>query len=153
VTSPRVATWLRRATIVFVTVWAVRSLIVSGDALLHEHLRSVLTTSQWATQATSGDGFEQSLIRIRASVPASDKVLVVWANPPDYYYAYFWSTFWLFPRKVDVVSSLTPPQLGEADTVVSVRRAFERQPEFAGYRLATVDAFPDYIVTTYVRAG
>ena len=139
--------------IVFVTVWAVRSLIISGDAVLNEHLRSALATSPWVTQANSGDGFEQSLVRIQGSIPTSDRVIIVWFNAPDYSYAFFWATFWLFPRKVAVVSSLDPGRQGQADAVVSVRTPSEPQPVFSEFHPVTVYTFPDYVVTTYERNG
>ncbi len=152
-TSPRRATFLRRVAIVFVTAWAVRSLIVSGDAVLNEHFRSALVTPPWATQAVSGDGFEQSLIHIRDSLPSGDRVVVVWNNPPDYWYAYFWSTFWLFPRKVTIATTFNPPSLQDADALMVVRRPLEAPPDFGGFTPSKVYLYPDYVVTTYVRNG
>jgi hypothetical protein len=153
VTSPRLATLLRLVTIFFVTAWAVRSLIVSGDQVLNEPFKSVLVTPPWVTQARSGDGFEQSLIRIRTDLPASDRVIVIWTNPPDYYYAYFWSTFWLFPRRVSVVSGVNTSQEPDAEALMDVRRPFEPQPTFPGFSLVAAYSYPDYVVTTYRRNG
>jgi hypothetical protein len=153
VTPPRGASALRRVTIVFITAWAVRSLIVSGDAVLHEHLRSTLVTSPWVTQASAGDGFEQSLVRIRTSIPNSDRVDVIWTNPPDYYYAFFWSTFWLFPRKVTVLGDFEPAQLAQADVLVYVRLPSVPSADVNGFTVLDVYTFPDYIVTTYRRDG
>ncbi len=152
-TPARRATFLRRVTIVFVTAWAVRSLIVSGDAVLHEHMGSVLTTSPWVVQASAGDGFEQSLVRIRTSIPSSDSVDVVWSNPHDYYYAYFWSTFWLFPRKVTVLGDFEPAQLARADVLVHVRLPNMPSADVNGFTVVDVYTFPDYVVTTYRRDG
>ena len=152
-TSPRVATLLRLATIVFVTAWAIRSLIVSGDQALNERFKSVLVTPPWVTQAKSGDGFEQSLIRIRSDLPVGDRVVVVWTNPPDYYYAYFWSTFWLFPRRVSVVDGVNLSQEPDADALMHVRRPFEPPASFPGFKLTATYTYPDYVVTEYGRDG
>jgi hypothetical protein len=150
-TSPRFATFARRATILFVTAWAVRSLIVSGDAVLNEHFGSALRTSPWVAQAAAGDGFEQSLVQIRATLPAGDSVAVVWPNAPDYYYAYFWSTFWLYPRKVSVYTSLDPTQLTGVNAVVLVGAPDQPAPDLAGFRPGVAYTFPDHVVTTYQR--
>lgn len=152
-TPPRFPTFLRALTIVFVTAWAVRSLIVSGGQVLDEHFRSVLTTPPWVTQARSGDGFEQSMVRLRADLPASDRVNVVWINVPDYFYAYFWSTFWLFPRNVTVVSSANTSFDPAAKALVHVRQSSQPPPYFPGYVVATIYTYPDYIVTTFRRDG
>lgn len=151
-TSPRLTTFLRRAAIVFVTAWAVRSLIVSGDAVLNEHFRSALLNPPSATQAAAGDGFDQSLIHVRDVLPSGDSVVVLWINAPDYYYAYFWSTFWLFPRKVTVVDRVIPGALQGADAVMVVLHPHEWQPELGGFRRSTVYSYPDYVVATYVRS-
>ena len=152
-TSRRSATLLRLVTIAFVTAWAVRSLIVSGDQVLNEHFRSVLTTPPWVAQAKAGNGFEQSLVRIRADLPAGDRVIVVWTNPPDYYYAFFWSTFWLFPRRVSVVTGVNLSQGPEADALVDVRASSEPPPNFTGFKLVQDYTYSDYVVTTYRRDG
>lgn len=152
-TSSRRTTFLRRVTIVFVTAWAVRSLIVSGDAVLNEHFRSALFNSPWTTQATSGDGFDKSLIQVRDALPSGDSVVVLWINAPDYYYAYFWSTFWLFPRKVTVVDKVDPSALHGADAVVFVLPPNSLQPDVAGFARSTVYSYPDYVVATYLRNG
>lgn len=137
----------------FITAWAVRSLVVTGDAALNEHLRSTLLSSPWVTQARSGDGFEQSLIQIRQTLPGHDSVLVVWSNPPDYYYAYFWSTFWLFPRKVTVATSVDASQVNAADAIVVVRRPSEQSPDIGDLRLVATYSYPDYVVMAYERDG
>jgi hypothetical protein len=151
--SGRRSTFLRRAAVVFITAWAVRSLVVTGDAALNEHLTSTLLSSPWVTQARSGDGFEQSLIQIRQTLPGHDSVLVVWSNPPDYYYAYFWSTFWLFPRRVTVATSVEGSQVDAADAIVVVRRPSEQSPAFQGMRLVATYSHPDYVVMAYERDG
>jgi hypothetical protein len=151
VTPPRLATFLRALTVVFVTAWAVRSLIVSGDQVLNEHFKPVLMTPPWVTQAISGDGFEQSMVRLRGDLPAGDRVNVVWINVPDYYYAYFWSTFWLFPRAVTVVDSPNTSLDPAARALVHVRRSSEPPPYFPGFVVVTTYTFPDYIVTRFRR--
>lgn len=152
-TSQRFAVLGRRATILFITAWAVRSLIVSGDAVLNEHFGSALRTPPWVVQATAGDGFEQGLVRIRASLPANESVAVVWPNAPDYYYAYFWSTFWLFPRKVNVYTSLDPAQLSGANAVVLVGPPDQPAPDIVGFHPAAAYSFSDHLVSTYERDG
>jgi hypothetical protein len=138
-------------TIVFVTAWAVRSLIVSGNQALDEYLRSALMTPPWVTQARHGGGFEQGLVRLRADLPAGDRVTVVWINAPDYWYAYFWSTFWLFPRPVTVVDIADGSLDPAAGLVVDIRRPSEPPPNFPGFVAIATYTYPDYIVRTFRR--
>jgi hypothetical protein len=144
---------LPRLAILFAAAWAVRSLIVSGDAVLNEPFQSVFVTPPRVTQAKAGDGFEQSLLRIDATIPPTDRVVVLWVDPPYESYVFFWSTYWLYPRKVTVVGSLDRVALTPADTLVDIRLPAETEPVVSGYYHVTDYSHSDYVVTVYRRAG
>lgn len=151
--SPRRAGLLARLAVVFLAAWALRSLIVTGGAVLNEPFRSVLATPPWSTQRTSGNGFEMSLLQINASIPASDRVLVAWIDPPNYSYVFFYATYWLYPRKVTVVTSLEPAALTAADILVDIRLPAEPEPTIEGYQRVKVYGYSDHVVTVFGHAG
>src|SRR5205823_15102746 len=92
--------WLRRVAVVLVVAWAVRRLVVTGGEVMGEPLRTRLVPPPWTQQAMGGNGFEMSLVRINGEIPRSDRVIVAWIDPPNPDYVFFYSTYWLYPRKV-----------------------------------------------------
>jgi hypothetical protein len=138
---------------VFVAAWVVRSLIVTGDAVLNENFRAVLLTPPRVVQATAGNGFEMSLLQINESIPLSDRVVVVWIDPPNSSYVYFWSTYWLYPRKVIVVPTLDPSRLTGSDALVDVRLPEDPEPSIPGFDRVRVYSYSDHVITLYRHAG
>ena len=151
--ASRLVGLLPRLAVVVLAAWAVRSLIVTGGAVLNESFGVVLTTPPRATQATSGNGFEMSLLQINASIPALVWILVVWVDPPDYSYVFFYSTYWLYPRKVTVVTSLDPSAITPADTLVDIRLPWEPEPSTDGYQRVKVYSYSDHVITVFRHAG
>jgi hypothetical protein len=139
--------------IVFVAAWAIRSLIVTGDAVLNQHPRQLLTTRPATAQVAASDNFTQSLIRASDSLPKTEKVLVYWSNPPDRQYLFFWATYWLFPRPVTVTTSIDASLISAANVILVVRRPNDPEPDLSGFTASATDTHPDLVVTTYTRSG
>jgi hypothetical protein len=144
---------LSRLAIVFIAAWAIRSLIVTGDAVLNQHVRQLLTTSPAAVQLAASDSFTRSLIKADASLPKTDKVAVYWSNPPDQQYLFFWSTYWLFPRHVTVATQLDPSLVSTANAILVVTRPNAPQPDLNGFAASARDTQPDLVMTTYTRTS
>ncbi len=146
------AGFLNRLTVLFVAVWAIRSLIVMGSATMNEHYRTVLKTPPSVTQSMVGTSFDQSLLKIDRAIPPTARVAVIWSEPaPGYSTAFFWSTYYLYPRRV-VLGLLNDPKIdyGE-DVIIFVRGPGLPPPAPEGFRTVSTDAYPDAIVTTYRR--
>jgi hypothetical protein len=95
-----------RVVLGFAFVWALNSLLGSGDLLKAEHYSYVLRTPPSIQQAHDGDAYAQTLLILR-QLPAHDRLLVIWKmTQPSveygYWYAYLWANYWLYPRQVDV---------------------------------------------------
>jgi hypothetical protein len=145
------ASGLRRLTVVFVAAWAIRNLIVTGDAVLNEHYGQVLRTAPAITQVAMADSFTQSLIRADHSLPKTSRIIVYWRNPPALDYFFFWSTYWLYPRRVTVVTRIDASVPIDADAVLTVRKPNEPEPGLTGFVPTVTDTHPDLVVTTFTK--
>jgi hypothetical protein len=144
--------FLYRITVLFVAVWAIRSLVVIGSATMNEHYRTVLKTPPSLTQSITGTSFDQSLFKIDRVIPRTARVAVVWADPsPDYWSVFFWATYYLYPRRVAEASTSVPELVNRTDAIVFVRRPEEPPMTVEGFTLAATDTYPDLTVTTYLR--
>jgi hypothetical protein len=146
------AGFLYRLTVLFVAVWAIRSLVVIGSATMNEHYRTVLKTPPSVTQSMTGTSFDQSLFKIDRGIPRTARVAVVWAYPsPDYWSVFFWATYYLYPRQVAVAATVFPELVSRTDAIVFVRRPDEPPLTLEGFTIASTDAYPDLTVFTYLR--
>jgi hypothetical protein len=147
--------WLLSATVVFVTAWAIRSLIVTGATVLDGHVTSLLETSPPQAQGAIGDPVADTLLKIDHSIPPHASVLVFW-EVPDYWggisFGQFWPTFWLYPRKVTLTDNFTDALTPTTDVVIQVRSPDQVALTPNGYT-QTFDAYyPNVTVTTYERS-
>jgi hypothetical protein len=150
----RVARFLSRLTIVFVTVWAVRALVVTGNAVLNEPFRHYLLTPPSLTQARAGTSFDQSLIQIDHRIPKTIRVAVIWSDPrPDPYAAYAFSSYFLFPRPITLAKEYDPRLDNQADALIFVEPPDQSPPRLPSFTRRSVDEFRDIIVFTYERAS
>src|SRR5260370_2647010 len=105
-----------------------------------------------ATRAVRGiarSSFDQSLLKIDRAIPRTARVAVIWSEPaPGYDTAFFWSTYYLYPRRV-VLGPLNDPKIdyGE-DVIIFVRGPGEPPPAPEGFTPVSTDAYPDAILTT-----
>lgn len=144
--------FLYRLTVLFVAVWAIRSLVVIGTATMNEHYRTTLKTPPSVTQSVTGTSFDQSLFKIDRAIPRTARVGVVWSYPvPDYWAVYFWATYYLYPRQVAEAASTVPELVSRSDALVFVRGPQEPALTVDGFTLVLRDVYPDVIVTTYLR--
>jgi hypothetical protein len=145
--------WPAALGVTFVAAWAIRSLIVTGGIVVAEDYKTALTTEPRRTQAIAGDPFAQSLLKIDRRLPRQDRVVVIWDNPDlPAGYAFFWATYWLFPRPVTVTVDRESAFLGQFDSLIDVR-----PPDHAGlnapdsYAVDSADTYPRLTITTYRR--
>jgi len=150
VASVRRTRLLYRLTVLFVAVWAIRSLAETGHDTLNEHYLTVLKTPPSVTQSMVGTGLDQSLLKIDQAIPRTARVAVIWSDPtPDYWGVFFWSTYYLYPRRVEVAPTPFPDLVSRADAIVFVRRPDQPPLAFVGFTPASSDEYPDVVVTTY----
>ena len=144
--------FLYRLTVLFVAVWAIRSLIIMGNATMGEHYRTVLKTPPSVTQSMTGTSFDQSLLKIDRALPQTARVAVIWNFPsPDYWSVFFWATYYLYPRQVTLALVPDPELVNRTDAIVFVRHPDEPLFPMGGFTLTSRDVYPDVIVTTYRR--
>ena len=144
--------FLYRLTVLFVAVWAIRSLIFMGNATMGEHYRAVLKTPPSVIQSMTGTSFDQSLFKIDRAIPRTARVAVIWNFPsPDYWSAFFWATYYLYPRQVTLALVPEPELINRTDALVFVRHPDEPLFPMSGFTLTSRDVYPDVIVTTYRR--
>lgn len=149
---------IARLALVFMTAWAIRCLVTTGGEVLNLPLGHLLRSAPAASQAQAGDGFAQSLQSLRGSIPNSSRVLIVWRGPSrsiQYLYGYFWSTYWLSPRKVQFVLALdSVPSVSPPDAILLVAVKPAASEEIAGFRQVARYEYPDgYAITAYQRSN
>lgn len=147
----QVPRFLYRLTVLFVAVWAIRSLVVMGTATMNEHYRTVLKTPPGDTQSVTGTSFDQSLFKIDRAIPRAARVAVIWTSPPDYWAAFFWATYYLYPRQVAEAPAISPELVNRTDALVFVRAPDDPPLTVDGFTLSLRDVYPDVVVTTYLR--
>jgi hypothetical protein len=148
----QVPRFLYRLTVLFVAVWAIRSLVVMGTATMNEHYRTVLRTPPGVTQSVTGTSFDQSLFKIDRATPRTARVALIWVSPsPDYWAVFFWATYYLYPRQVAEASTISPDLINRSDALVFVRGPDDPPLTVDGFTLALRDVYPDVVVTTYLR--
>jgi hypothetical protein len=150
-TKVRRSSRLRRVALLFVYAWAVYTLIEGGGVLTSEQYARTLQTAPRAAQGGAGDGYAQALIKLERTLPYGQRVVVVWRRPDKgelgFWYSYFWSTYWLYPRRVDVVTDpgAIAPGFG---ILLDVRSTSEPElPPPAGYTVVSTYQYPDLLVT------
>lgn len=148
-------TLLPTAAVVFITAWAVRSLVVMGADMLDERYTAMLTRPPSEAQATASDAFAQSLLKINSTIPPQATVLVFW-QVHNYFqplsYGFYWSTFWLYPRQVTVSDRPDDALYPTSQVVVQVRSGDQQRLTLPGYSLVSEDPFPSIIISTYERS-
>ena len=141
--------------VVFITAWAVRSGVVTGAALLNEHPGALLRGSPAAAQSAVREAFAQGLLKINQRIPAHASVMVLWEvkGYAPFSYAFFWSTFWLYPRKVTVTDRPDDALSPTTDVFVQVHSADQQPLSPTGYRVVSDDSGPALTITTYERSS
>jgi hypothetical protein len=152
--SRRLTGAIRGVSLVFVAAWAIRSLVVTGATVLNQPFGAMLRTPPAQVQARTGSGFAQSLIPLQSLIPKTDRVYLLWDGQQDdglRAYAYFWSSYWLYPRRVTVSSNADGIDPARFDTLVHVTLgAPPAHPQLARLTPDHVLSYADgFTVTTY----
>jgi hypothetical protein len=148
----------RQIALLLLYAWAVYSLVQGGSLILREPYMQVLATAPRAAQGGVGDGYAQTLIKLERSLPYDQRVLLVWRRPEKgvvgFWYGYFWATYWLYPRQVDIVTDRAAAPATAYGIVLDVRSADQSQPDAAaGYFIDSTSTYPDQVITVLRAAG
>lgn len=147
---------LRGFALLFVYAWAVYTLIQGGSLLVDEHYLDNLRVAPRAAQGATGDGYAQTLIKLERTLPAHDPVQLVWRRSDGgaigFWYGYFWATYWLYPRQVDIITdpaSIDPLHKILLDVRSSEKAELTPPP---GYTISAVYPYTDQVVTVFLKS-
>jgi len=105
-------------------LWTLHTLVVTGPIMLNAHYTDLLRgTPQGAVRALLGDPIQDSTQEVVASVPAHGDVLVLVDASELDGFAYFWLTYWLYPRHVQLSADLAAASTTSATSIVYFQRA------------------------------
>jgi hypothetical protein len=148
---------LHRFALLFVYAWAVYTLIQGGSLLIGEPYLDNLRVAPRAAQGAAGDGYAQTLIKLERTLPAHERVELVWRRTDGgavgFWYGYFWATYWLYPRQVDIVIDATSIDSAHG-VLLDVRSVqdVELVPP-PGYAISATYTYPDQVVTVFLRSN
>lgn len=122
-----------------IALWALHTLIVTGSLLLDEHYGHLLAgTPDGAPRAPLTDLIQDSTGDLTANLPAKGSVLVV-VDPQELPgFAFFWLSYRLYPRHVDISGDPSSAASTNDDSIVYFQRP--DAPDLAvpdRYRLAS----------------
>jgi hypothetical protein len=123
----RIARELRRAVRAFgvglLVLWTLHTLVVTGPLLLNAHYQELLDGHPQLTVSAPLSGLIQDTTpRLVASLPANGSVLFL-VDPQEVGgFAYFWLSYWFYPRHVDVSGDLGAAATTSARSIVYFQR-------------------------------
>lgn len=137
-------------------MYGLYALIHGGHLVTSESYIQALHVAPRAAQGAAGDGYAQTLIKLERTLPAGDRLLLIWRRQDSqpaigFWYGYFWATYWLYPRTVDIVTSAGSSG-GNYTTLLDVRSTCVPEIEVpVGYAVTTTYTYPDQVVTVLRR--
>lgn len=128
--------------------------MITGGAAVNEPIATTLRSSPATVQAQTGTGFARSLIPLQTLLPRTDRIYLLWDGPQDdglRAYAYFWASYWLYPRPVTVGSTTQLIDPARFDTVLQVTvGSAPARPELGQVELIQTLRYPDgFAVAVY----
>jgi hypothetical protein len=148
---------LREFALLFVYAWAVYTLIQGGSLLLAEPYLDNLRVAPRAAQGAAGDGYAQTLIKLERTLPAHERVQLVWrrseGDAVGFWYGYFWATYWLYPRQVDIITD--PASLDSSHGILLDVRSIDKAELAAppGYTISATYPYVDQVVTVFLKSS
>lgn len=134
--------------------WTLHTVVITGKLLLDSHYADLLNGHpQAAVRAPLSDLIQDATPGLVQSLPSTGAVLVL-VDPQELEgFAYFWLTYWLYPRHVDVSGDMGAAATTSARSIVYFQRP--DSPDLttpSGYRLQsnTVAAGGGHVVV-FVR--
>jgi hypothetical protein len=117
--------------------WTLHTVVITGQVLLDGHYGELLRGHPYAAvRAPLPDLIQDATPSLVRSLPAGGRVLVI-VDPHELHgFAYFWLTYWLYPRHVDISEDLSAAATTSARSIVYFQRADD--PDLttpAGYQL------------------
>ena len=147
---------MRALGVALLVLWTLHTVVVTGPLLLSAHYADLLRgTPQGALRAPLGDPIQDATPAVVASLPAHGDVLALVPASEVDGFAYFWLTYWLYPRHVEVRADLDAASTTSASGIVYFQRPDAPSLNTpAGYvlRSDTTTAGGDHTFV-FVRAG
>src|SRR5207253_27738 len=104
---------VRALGVALLVLWTLHTVVVTGPLLLSAHYADLLRgTPQGALRAPLGDPIQDATPAVVASLPAHGDVLALVPASEVDGFAYFWLTYWLYPRHVEVIGDLGAAAMG-----------------------------------------
>jgi hypothetical protein len=147
---------LRVLGVALLVLWTLHTVVITGRILLDSHYTDLLRGDpQGAVRAPLGDLIQDATPGLVHSLPANGGMLVLVDSQEVGGFAYFWLTYWLYPRHVDVSGDLSAAATTTAAGIVYFQRS--GSPDLtipAGYQLQsdTVGSGGGHVLV-FVRVG
>lgn len=104
--------------------WALHTVVITGTLVLNTHYGELLRGRPvGALRAPLSDLIQDATPGLSASLPKQASVLVV-VDPQELDgFAYFWLTYWLYPRHIDQTANLSDANSTKDGAIVYFARA------------------------------
>jgi hypothetical protein len=142
--------------VALLTLWTLHTVVITGRVLLDTHFKDLLSGHpQAAVRAPLSDLIQDATPGLAHSLPAHGSVLVVVDRQELGGFAYFWLTYWLYPRHVDLSGDLNAATTTSAGSIVYFQRpGSSGLTTPAGYQLQSDTASADGAhVLVLIRVG
>jgi hypothetical protein len=109
--------------VALVVLWTLHTVVVTGRILLDSHYKDLLSGNpQAAVRAPLSDLIQDATPSLVHTLPAHGSVLAIVDRQELGGFAYFWLTYWLYPRQVDVSGDLNAATTTSASSIVYFQR-------------------------------
>lgn len=105
--------------VALVVAWTLHTVVVTGPLLLNAHYTDLLRgTPRDAVRAPLSDPIQDSTPRVVTLLPARGDVLALVATSEVDGFAWFWLTYWLYPRHVELSVDLSAAATTQTMSIV-----------------------------------
>jgi len=138
-------------------LWTLHTVVVTGRMLLDTNYKNLLSGApRDVVRAPLSDLIQDATPDLVRSLPARDPVLVLVDSQELGGFAYFWLSYWLYPRQVDVSGDLSAAMTTRAGSIVYFQRP--DSPDLtapSGYRLQsdTTAAGGGHVIVLVLGSG
>jgi hypothetical protein len=114
---------VRALGVALLVLWTLHTVVVTGPLLLSAHYVDLLRgTPQGALRAPLGNPIQDATPAVVASLPPQGDVLALVPASEVDGFAYFWLTYWLYPRHVEISADLARASTTSATGIVYFQR-------------------------------
>ena len=141
--------------VALLVLWTLHTVVITGKLMLDGHYAELIAGHpQGALRAPLNDLIQDATPGLVDRLP-SGAVLVLVDRDEIEGFAYFWLTYWFYPRHVDVTADLSLATTTRAGSIVYFQRPSDPDlPTPSGYQLQsdTVSAGGGHVLV-FVRSG